>query len=84
MSATIRSPTVRAMRIFAPEQYSMVVESMGQMPIASANTPMVLAVPYMAQVPQEKQMFSLKRVKVSSSMASMLRAPMDSLRSGVT
>ena len=34
---------------------------------------MVLAVPYIEQVPQEKQMFSRNRVKVSSLMASMLR-----------
>ena len=62
----------------------MVVESMGQMPMASVKTPMVLAVPYMEQVPQERQIFSLKRVKVSSLMASTFRAPMDSFKSGVT
>ena len=41
--------------------------------MTSAKTPIVFAVPYIEQVPQEKQMFSRKRVKVSSLMASMLR-----------
>ena len=45
---------------------------------------MVLAVPYMEQVPQEKQMFSFRRVNSSSEMAPLRRSPMDSFRSGVT
>ena len=73
VSVTMRSPTSRACLYLADEQKSMVVLSMGQRPITSANTPMVLAVPYIEQVPQEKQMFSRNRVKVSSLMASMLR-----------
>ena len=73
VSVTMRSPTSRACLYLADEQKSMVVLSMGQRPMTSVNTPMVLAVPYIEQVPQEKQIFSRKRVKVSSLMASMLR-----------
>ena len=47
VSVTMRSPTLRACLYLADEQKSMVVLSMGHRPMTSANTPMVLAVPYM-------------------------------------
>ena len=62
----------------------MMVLSTGHMPITSENTLIVQAVPYMLQVPQEKQMFSLYSVKVSDVIAVTLFAPMDSFKSGVT
>ena len=57
VSSTIRSPTSRACLNLADTQKGMVAEPKGARPMASANTAMVLAVPYMEQVPQEAHIF---------------------------
>ena len=84
VSATILSPTFRACLYFADELNNIMVLSIGVIPITSENTPIVQAVPYIEQVPHERQMFSLYSVKVSSVIVPAFFAPIDSFRSGVT
>ena len=84
VSSTIRSPTSRAIFALAAEALSMVVLPMGARPMASAKTPMVLAVPYMEQVPQEAHILLRYLENVSAEIFPDVTLPMDSFRSQVT
>ena len=84
VSSTILSPTSLACLYFSAEQKIVVVDPIGASPMASVNTPIVFAVPYMEHVPHEKQMFLLRTENSSSVIASLLYSPIDSFKSGVT